>query len=105
MQFQPTDPEYAKLKEQIIQHYLTTAEGRVKLVTSSFSPVEEVLLHAKDHPEAFTDSTFTSKVHSMIEVMERVEMNLDGSEVFPKSKFEKLLGDLKLLRSVLPTDP
>lgn len=99
----PTDSEYAKIKEQVIQHYLETPSGREKLIQSVFGPAKDMLLHAKEHPEAFTNSSFASTVFRLLRVMERIEASMDGREVYAKALFEKILGDLKALYSAMPS--
>jgi cytochrome c556 len=97
--------EMEALKRQLISRYLASPEGREKLVASSLYPCEEILTFAKNHPEVFTDaSEFKPKVNRMVEIVDRINAALDGTEKYPK-QFDKVADDLKALLASLPSDP
>ncbi len=72
--------------------FLSTAEGRGKLLESMFAPVQNDLDYAQAHPERLT------RVEEWIVLFERIERRLDGSESYDRTRFSCLLSDLRVLR-------
>ncbi len=84
-------PISAEAREEIIQKYLVTPEGRGKLIAATLRPAEDVMIHVTNDP------TLVERADSMIAEMERFQGYLTGKEEYDRRKFSSLLEGLKML--------